>query len=69
MHMVVMILIINDDDGDQVLPSRPVDHLQLLATAVLRDFRERRRGRCRSIVVVVVVDVVVLQDALDVVAI
>ena len=68
MHMVVMILIINDDHGDQVLPSGPVDHLKLLATAVLGDFRERRRGRNRPIVVVVVV-VVVLQGALDVAAI
>ena len=65
MHMVVMILIKNDDHGDQVLPSGPVDHLKLLATAVLGDFRERRRGRSRPIVVVVVV----LQGALDVVAI
>ena len=69
MHMVVMILIINDDHGDQVLPSRPVDHLQLLATAVLGDFRERRRCRSRPIVVIVAVVVVVLQGALDVAAI
>ena len=65
MHMVVMILIIIDDHGDQFLPSGPVDHLKLLAAAVLGDFRERRRGRSRPIVVVVVV----LQGALDVVAI
>ena len=63
-HMVVMVLITNDDDSDQVLPSRPVDHLKLLAAAVLRDFRERRRGRSRPIIIVVV-----LQGALDVVAI
>ena len=54
--------------GDHILPSGPVDHLKLLAAAVLGDFRERRRGRSRPIVVVVVV-VVVLQGALDVVAI
>ena len=56
--------------GDHILPSRPVDHLKLLATAVLGDFRERRRGRSRPIIVVViVVVVVVLHGALDVVAI